>query len=105
MDEAVKQDIQSLIRLLENGAKTREMGLELPSGLLLIGPPGTGKSLISRLIASQTKRSFYPVSAANVLGSGVGDSVKRVSAVFSRAKEHSPSLIFLDQIDVLLPAH
>jgi transitional endoplasmic reticulum ATPase len=105
IDESVKQDIQSLMRLLENGAKTREMGLEVPSGLLLIGPPGTGKSLVARLIASQTKRSFYPVSAANVLGSGVGDSVKRVSAVFSRAKEHSPSIILLDEMDGLLPAN
>ena len=105
IDESVKQDIQSLIRLLENGAKTREMGLEVPSGLLLIGPPGTGKSLVARLIASQTKRSFYPVSAANILGSGVGDSVNRVSAVFSRAKEHSPSIIFLDEMDGLLPAN
>ena len=105
IDEAVKQDVQSLIRLLESGAKTRRMGLEVPSGLLLIGPPGTGKSLIARLIASQTKRSFYSVSAANVLGSGVGDSVKRVSAVFSRAKEHSPSIIFLDEMDGLLPAN
>jgi transitional endoplasmic reticulum ATPase len=105
IDESVKQDIQSLIRLLENGAKTREMGLEVPSGLLLIGPPGTGKSLVARLIASQTKRSFYPVSAANVLGSGVGDSVKRVSTLFSRAKEHSPSIIFFDEMDGLLPAN
>ena len=105
IDESVKQDIQSLIRLLENGAKTREMGLEVPSGLLLIGPPGTGKSLIARLIASQTKRSFYPVSAANVLGSGVGDSVKRIVTLFSRAKEHSPAIIFLDEMDGLLPAN
>ena len=105
IDESVKQDIQSLIRLLENGAKTREMGLEVPSGLLLIGPPGTGKSLIARLIASQTKRSFYPISAANVLGSGVGDSVKRIATLFSRAREHSPAIIFLDEMDGLLPAN
>ena len=57
------------------------------------------------MIASQTKRSFYPLTAANVLGGGVGDSVKRVAAVFSRAKEHSPSLIFIDEIDGLLPAN
>lgn len=81
------------------------MGLEVPSGLLLIGPPGTGKSLIARLIASQTKHSFYPIGAANILGSGVGDSVKRVSAVFSRAKENSPSIIFLDEMDGILPAN
>jgi transitional endoplasmic reticulum ATPase len=80
------------------------LGLEVPTGLLLIGPPGTGKSLIARLIAGQTNRSFYPISAASVLGSGVGDSVKRVVTVFWRAKEHSPSIIFLDEMDGLLPA-
>jgi transitional endoplasmic reticulum ATPase len=68
IDETVKQDLQSLIRLLENGAKTREMGLEVPSGILLIGPPGTGKSLIARLIASQTKRSFYPITRQTFSG-------------------------------------
>jgi transitional endoplasmic reticulum ATPase len=104
IDEAIQQDIRSLVRLLENSRRTRELGLEVPTGLLLIGPPGTGKSLIARLIAGQTNRSFYPISAASVLGSGVGDSVKRVVTVFSRAKEHSPSIIFLDEMDGLLPA-
>jgi len=56
------------------------------------------------LIASQTKRSFYPLTGASVLGGGVGDSVKRVAAVFTRAKEHSPAIIFLDEMDGLLPA-
>jgi transitional endoplasmic reticulum ATPase len=81
------------------------LGLEIPVGLLLVGPPGTGKTLIARLIASQTKRSFYPLTAANVLGGGIGDSVKRAAAVFARAKEHGPSIIFLDEMDGLLPAN
>jgi transitional endoplasmic reticulum ATPase len=104
VDESVKQDIQSLIRLLEDPERTRALGLEIPVGLLLVGPPGTGKTLIARLIASQTKRSFYSLTAANVLGGNVGDSVKRVSAIFARAKEHSPAIIFLDEMDGLLPA-
>jgi transitional endoplasmic reticulum ATPase len=57
------------------------------------------------LIASQTKRSFYPLTAASVLGGGVGDSVKRVATVFARAKEHSPAIVFLDEMDGLLPAN
>ena len=104
IDEGIKQDVQSLIRLLENPSRTRALGLEIPNGVLLVGPPGTGKSLIAHLISSQTKRSFYPITAANVLGSGVGDSVRRIATVFSRAKEHSPSIIFLDEMDGLLPA-
>ncbi len=105
VSESVKQDLKSLVRLLEDPEHTRALGLEIPVGLLLVGPPGTGKTLIARLIASQTKRSFYPLTAANVLGGGVGDSVKRVSAIFARAKEHSPAIIFLDEMDGLLPAN
>ncbi len=105
VSESVKQDLKSLVRLLEDPERTRSLGLEIPVGLLLVGPPGTGKTLIARLIASQTKRSFYPLTAANVLGGGVGDSVKRVSAIFARAKEHSPAIIFLDEMDGLLPAN
>ena len=104
VSESIKQDLKSLVRLLEDPTRTRALGLEIPVGLLLVGPPGTGKTLIARLIASQTKRSFYALTAANVLGAGVGDSVKRVSAVFARAKEHSPAMIFLDEMDGLLPA-
>jgi transitional endoplasmic reticulum ATPase len=105
VSESVKQDLKSLVRLLEDPERTRALGLEIPVGLLLVGPPGTGKTLLARLIASQTKRSFYPLTAASVLGSGVGDSVKRVSAVFARAKEHSPAIVFLDEMDGLLPAN
>ena len=103
--EAVGQDLKSIIRLLEDPARTRSLGMEIPTGLLLVGPPGTGKTLIATLIASQTKRSFYPLTAASVLGGGVGDSVKRVSAMFARAKEHSPAIVFIDEMDGLLPAN
>jgi transitional endoplasmic reticulum ATPase len=102
--EPVKQDLKSLIRLLEDPVRTRALGMDIPTGLLLVGPPGTGKTLIATLIASQTKRSFYPLTAASVLGGGVGDSVKRVAALFGRAKEHSPAIVFIDEMDGLLPA-
>jgi transitional endoplasmic reticulum ATPase len=103
--ESVEQDLKSIIRLLEDPTRTHSLGLQIPTGLLLIGPPGTGKTLIATLIASQTKRSFYPLTAASILGGGVGDSVKHVAAVFARAKEHSPAIIFLDEMDGLLPAN
>jgi transitional endoplasmic reticulum ATPase len=104
IEESVKKDLKSLVRLLEDPVRTQALGLEVPTGLLLIGPPGTGKTLIARLLASQTRRSFYPLTAASVLGGGYGDSVKRVAGIFARAKEHSPSLIFLDEMDGLMPA-
>ncbi len=59
--------------------------------------------MIARLIATQTRRSYYPVTPADVLGGNVGDSVKRIQQVFARAKENSPSLIFLDEMDGLFP--
>ena len=105
ISESVKQDLKSLIRLLEDPTRTHSLGLQIPTGLLLVGPPGTGKTLIATLIASQTKRGFYPLTAASVLGGGVGDSVKSVASVFVRAKEHSPAIIFLDEMDGLLPAN
>ena len=101
----VESDLRSLVRLLGDPFRAEKMGMAVPTGLMLVGPPGTGKTMIARLIASETRRSFYPLTAADVLGSGAGDSVKRVAEVFARAKEHSPSLIFLDEMDGLLPGN
>jgi transitional endoplasmic reticulum ATPase len=105
LDADVEHDLRSLVRLLEDPTRAEKMGMTVPTGLMLVGPPGTGKTMIARLIASQTRRSFYPITAADVLGSGAGDSVKRVAELFARAKEHSPSLIFLDEMDGLLPGN
>lgn len=103
LEEDVALDLRTLIQLLDDPEAAQRMRLPLPTGLLLLGPPGTGKTMIARLIASETRRSFYPLTAADVLGGNVGDSVKRVAQVFVRAKENSPSLIFLDEMDSLLP--
>ena len=95
-------DLRNLVRLMDPAYGER-LKLAMPTGLLLIGPPGTGKTMIARLIATQTKRSFYPITAADILGSAVGASVKRLEEVFNRAKENSPSIIFIDEMDGLLP--
>ena len=103
LEEEVERDLRTLIRLLDDPQAAERMRLPIPTGLLLLGPPGTGKTMIGRLIATQTRRSFYPLTAADVLGGNVGDSVKRVCQIFARAKENSPSLIFIDEMDSLLP--
>jgi transitional endoplasmic reticulum ATPase len=103
VEEDVERDLRTLVRLLDDPEAARRIGLPMPTGLLLLGPPGTGKTMIARLIATQTRRSFYPLTSADVLGGNQGDSVKRVSQIFARAKENSPSLIFIDEMDGLMP--
>ena len=105
LEPDVERDLRSLVRLLGDPDRVDSMGIQIPTGLILLGAPGTGKTTVARLIATQTRRSFYPITAADVLGGASGDSVKRVAEIFARAKEHSPSLIFLDEMDGLLPGN
>jgi len=86
-----------------NAAWSSVKGITVTTGVVLSGQPGTGKTMIGRLIATQTRRSFYPLSAADILGGQVGGSVKKLSEVFARARENSPSIIFFDEIDGLMP--
>jgi len=95
-------DLRNLVRLMDPTYGER-LNLAVPAGLLLIGPPGTGKTMIARLIATQTRRSFYPITAADILGGATGASVKKLTELFARAKENSPSIIFIDEMDGLLP--
>ena len=95
-------DLRNLARLMDPAYGER-LKLTMPTGLLLIGPPGTGKTMIARLIATQTKRSFYPITAADILGGATGASVRKLAELFARAKENSPSIIFIDEMDGVLP--
>ncbi len=102
VEEDVERDLRTLVKQLNAGWSDLR-GITLPTGVLLVGPPGTGKTMIGRLIATQSRRSFYPLSAADILGGQVGASVKKLSEVFTRARENNPSIIFFDEIDGLLP--
>jgi transitional endoplasmic reticulum ATPase len=104
VESEVEEELRVLVKQL-NAGWSATTGMTLPTGVLLIGPPGTGKTMIGRLIATQTQRSCYPLSAADVLGGQVGASVKRLSEIFARARQNSPSIIFFDEIDGLLPTH
>jgi transitional endoplasmic reticulum ATPase len=98
----VEHELRTLVSVLSHKGMA-SLDVEAPSGLLLIGPPGTGKTMLARLIATQTHRSFYPITPADVLAGAVGASVKKLQEIFARAKEHAPSILFLDEIDGLLP--
>ena len=102
VEEEVERDLRTLVKQL-NAGWSRVKGITVPTGVVLSGQPGTGKTMIGRLIATQTRRSFYPLSAADILGGQVGGSVKKLSEVFARARENSPSIIFFDEIDGLMP--
>ncbi|MEZ5355298.1 MAG: ATP-binding protein, partial [Bryobacteraceae bacterium] len=102
LPERVAEDLRTLIRLLEPGVAER-LSLPAPTGLILTGAPGTGKTLTARLIASQSRRSFYAVTPGDVLSGAVGGSVKRLSEIFARAKENAPSILFFDEMDGLFP--
>jgi transitional endoplasmic reticulum ATPase len=103
LEEEVERDVRMLIRLLGEPRLAEKMQVPIPTGVLLIGPTGTGKTSIAQLMATQTKRSFYAITPADILGRYMGDSVRQVAELFSRAKGHSPALIFIDEMDALLP--
>ena len=103
IEEDVERDVRTLVRLLNEPGLAKTMQIPIPTGVLLVGPTGTGKTTIAQLIATQSNRSFYPITPADILGRYTGDSVKQVAGLFSRAKGHSPSLIFIDELDALLP--
>lgn len=100
VESQVEEELRLLVRQLR-GSLQAATPLPVPTGVLLAGPPGTGKTMIARLLATQTRRSFYPVTAADLLGMGQGESVKKLAELFARAKEQSPSILFFDELDGL----
>jgi len=92
----VERDLRNLIRLMKPGEAER-LKVAAPTGLLLVGPAGSGKTSIANLLATQTRRSFYPIAPADV------PSPDKLVQAFARARENSPSILFIDEIDGLLP--
>jgi transitional endoplasmic reticulum ATPase len=98
---AIKQQLQQLQAVIEDPESARRFGVEPPSGLLLAGPPGTGKTTVAKVLAAQARCSFYPVSGADVMSKWVGESEGNIRRLFERARENRPSIIFIDEIDAL----
>jgi SpoVK/Ycf46/Vps4 family AAA+-type ATPase len=104
LPRVVLEELKQLQRLLEDPTVAVAYGVDPPSGLLLAGPPGTGKTTVARVLAAEAGCSFYPVSAADVTSKWVGESEEAVRALFRRARDNSPAIIFLDEVDAIAGA-
>jgi transitional endoplasmic reticulum ATPase len=85
--------------MIEDPLSSERYGIDPPSGVLLTGPPGTGKTTIAKVLAAQADCSFYPVTAADLTSRWIGDSERAVARLFRRARANAPSIIFIDEID------
>jgi len=101
---AVKAELRQLQAFIERPDEARVLGVELPSGVLLTGPPGTGKTSIAKVLAAQARCSFYPVTAADLTSMWLGESERKVRRLFERARENQPSIVFIDEIDAIASA-
>jgi transitional endoplasmic reticulum ATPase len=101
LDPAIKAQLQQLQAVIEDPETARRFGVEPPTGLLLAGPPGTGKTSVAKVLAAQARCSFYPISGADVISKWVGESERNIRRLFERARENRPSIVFIDEIDAI----
>ncbi|EFH89451.1 ATP-dependent metalloprotease FtsH [Ktedonobacter racemifer DSM 44963] len=99
--EEAKMELQEIVEFLKHPARFTQMGARTPKGVLLVGAPGTGKTLISRAVAGEAGVSFYSVSGSEFVEMFVGVGAARVRDLFKEAKDHSPCIIFIDEIDAV----
>lgn len=104
LPEKTKRELRQTQLLIENVALARDLGIEPPTGLLLFGPPGTGKTTIARVLACESHCSFLAASPAEINSMWLGESEKAVKRLFDDARAKAPAIVFLDEIDALLPS-
>ncbi len=101
LPETTKAQLQQLQAVIEDPESARRFGIDPPTGLLLAGPPGTGKTTVAKVLAAQARCSFYPVSGADVMSKWVGESEGNIRRLFERARANRPSIVFIDEIDAV----
>ncbi|HTI13287.1 MAG TPA: ATP-dependent zinc metalloprotease FtsH [Dictyobacter sp.] len=99
--EEAKLELQEIVEFLKQPQRFTAMGARTPKGVLLVGAPGTGKTLISRAVAGEAGVSFYSVSGSEFVEMFVGVGAARVRDLFKEAKEHAPCIVFIDEIDAV----
>jgi transitional endoplasmic reticulum ATPase len=101
LDAPVLAELGQIQALIEDPTRADGFGVDPPTGLLLTGPPGTGKTTIAKVLAAEAACSFYPMTAADLTSRWVGESERAVARLFRRARANCPSIIFLDEIDAI----
>jgi cell division protease FtsH len=102
MQEA-KEEVTEVVEFLKNPEKFEKMGAKIPKGILLVGAPGTGKTLLARAVAGEANVAFLSVSGATFQNGWIGTGGTRVKVLFEEARKRAPAIIFIDEIESLLP--
>ena len=100
VDEA-EESLQEIVDYLENPAKYREIGASMPKGVLLVGPPGTGKTMLAKAVAGEANVPFFSMSGSEFVEMFVGMGASKVRDLFRQAKEKAPCIVFIDEIDAI----
>ena len=99
--EEAKEEVEELVDFLKDPGKFQKLGGRIPTGVLMIGAPGTGKTLLAKAIAGEAKVPFFSISGSDFVEMFVGVGASRVRDMFMQAKKHSPCIIFIDEIDAV----
>ena len=99
--EGAKEEVQEIVDFLKNPTKYTSLGGKIPKGALLVGAPGTGKTLLAKAVAGEAKVPFFSLSGSDFVEMFVGVGASRVRDLFKQAKEKSPAIIFIDEIDAI----
>ena len=99
--ENAKRELTEMVEYLKDPAKFTRIGAQVPKGVLLVGPPGTGKTLLAKAVAGEANVPFFAISGSEFIQMFVGVGASRVRDMFRTAKEHSPCVIFIDEIDAV----
>ena len=99
--EEAKEEVREIVDFLKDPAKFQRLGGKIPKGVLMVGSPGTGKTLLARAIAGEAKVPFFTISGSDFVEMFVGVGASRVRDMFEQAKKHAPCIIFIDEIDAV----